>query len=76
MTETVIIAMIVAIPPTILAVAALISQARTRVDIKDLHILVNDRLSQLISKSEKLAHEKGKAEQRAETKAEDDAKTK
>ena len=61
-----IIAMIVAIPPSIIAAASFVSSLRNNSQIKDLHIEVNDRLSQLIKKSEALAHAQGVQKERVE----------
>jgi hypothetical protein len=48
MTDPVAIAMIVAIPPTIASVAALIMSIRNGNKIQDVHLSLNSRLSELV----------------------------
>ncbi len=66
MTESVQIAVIVAIPPTIAGVAAVIVALKTRDKIKALTIHINSRMDQLLLTTGQLSHSEGKAEGIAE----------
>lgn len=60
MTDILMVAMLVAIPPTVLAAFSLWSSIQNSKQLRSIHIEVNDRLSQLLKKSEEAAHAKGR----------------
>ncbi len=63
MSEAVAVALIVAIPPTLAAVAALIVSTKNRAETKEVHLSLNSRLDQLIKVTRSDAiHEGRKAE--------------
>ena len=62
MTVEIQIALIIAIPPTIAGIAAVIVALRTRQKIADLTIHINSRMDQLLVKSGALERSQGKAE--------------
>lgn len=62
MSEPVQIALIVAVAPTLLALASVVSSFRNSKKLEALHVDVNSRLSQLLAKTEISAHAEGKAE--------------
>jgi hypothetical protein len=51
MTDAVQIAMIVAIPPTLLGAAALVASIRNGTKIQDVHLSINSRMDQLVKAS-------------------------
>lgn len=51
MTEAVQIAVIVAIPPTLLAAGALVASVRNGSKIQDVHLSINSRMDQLVAAS-------------------------
>ena len=62
MSEPVQIALIVAVAPTLLALASVVSSFRNSKKLEALHVDVNSRLSQLLAKTETSARAEGKAE--------------
>jgi hypothetical protein len=66
--ESVIIAMIATIPPTITAIASLLASLRNAESIRRLHTDINGRMGQLLETTTKAAHSAGKLEQAAEDK--------
>lgn len=67
-TDSVIIAMIATIPPTITAIASLLASLRNAESIRRLHTDINGRMGQLLETSTKAAHTAGKLEQIVEDK--------
>ncbi len=61
MTESVQIALIVAVPPTLVAVAALVSSLKNSSKLQALHIDLNSRLTQLMEASAKSERAMGHA---------------
>jgi hypothetical protein len=59
--EAVIIALIVAIPPTLLALAAMIASLRNGRAVEKVHIAINSRLTELLESSSALAASKATA---------------
>jgi hypothetical protein len=83
MSETVIIALIVAIPPTIASIAALItslknrkkdveSRAAVKSDIRELTLKVNSRMDELLNTVRSASHAAGREELRLEQKKKKD----
>ena len=56
------------------AIIAAIAAAYSVIKVRDLHVLVNSRLTQLLTLTDKSSRAEGKAEGRAEGKAEADKK--
>lgn len=59
MSDAVIIAVIVAIPPTIAAIAAFLVSLRNSQKADAIHLLMNSRLDELLSATKILAHAQG-----------------
>ena len=51
MTEAVQIALIVAIPPTLLAAGSLVASIKNGARIQDVHLIINSRMDQLVKAS-------------------------
>lgn len=68
MTDTVAVACLVAIPPTIVALAGLIQTVRNGKKTTEVHNLVNSRLDELLAATRLLSHAQGMADQRASQK--------
>lgn len=66
MTDAVTIALIVAIPPTLAGLAAVIVAVRTRHKIADLTVHINSRMDQLLKTKGELGEEIGRAKGIAE----------
>jgi len=67
MSDPVLVAIIAAVPATIVAGGAVFLGILNRQGIKDLHISVNSRMDQLLEQKGLASKAEGKAEQRAET---------
>jgi hypothetical protein len=59
---TIKVAIITALPPTVVAAAALITSLSNHKDIKELHVIVNSRLSELLEQKGKAEHAAGRRE--------------
>jgi hypothetical protein len=57
--DAIVIAAIAALPPTLVALAALIQARRTRAAVNEIHLTLNSRLSQLIEATSAAAHAEG-----------------
>lgn len=57
--DTVLVALIAGIPPTILALAAFVQGVRNGNQLHDLHLEINSRLTQLLEATAKAAHSEG-----------------
>lgn len=66
MTEAVQVALIAAVPPTLLSFAAVISSLLNRGKINGLHLDVNSRLTELLKQTGLAAHAEGLAQGKAE----------
>jgi uncharacterized protein YbgA (DUF1722 family) len=68
MTDLVHVALIAATPPTIVSLGALIASISNHQKIQELHVIVNSRLSELLSEGKKASFAEGRAEGVKETK--------
>ncbi len=69
MTDIVLVALIAAIPSTIVGVATLISSGMNKAAIKDVHVSINSRMSQFLEEARKLGFAKGSQMERDKTAA-------
>lgn len=60
--KEILITLIITLPPTIAAVAALIVGLRGNRKVDDLHVAVNSRLTELLEQTSKASKAEGKAE--------------
>ena len=63
MSEPVIVAMLVAIPPTLVAMAALIASLRNGKKTDAIHVLMNSRLDELLAATRRSSHAEGVADE-------------
>jgi hypothetical protein len=61
-TEAVQVALIATLPGTLVGSAALIVAIKGREAVKDVHLLLNSRLDELLNTTKKLAHAEGLAD--------------
>ena len=67
--DAVVLALIASVPPTITAIASLLSSMKNANAIKSLHMDVNGRIGQLLEMNKKESRAAGKLEQIGEDKA-------
>lgn len=66
MDQIVKVALIAAAPPTLAALATMVGNIRNGRKLKELHVIVNSRLTELLAASKAASHAEGKAEGRIE----------
>lgn len=59
MSDTVLLALIATIPPTLMALGALMAAIKANHKVEDLHVAVNSRLTELLDTTRKAAEAKG-----------------
>lgn len=63
-TEAILVAIIVAIPPTIAAIVAIYATRRVRKEVIELHVKINSRTEQLLEAASNLGHAAGVEDER------------
>lgn len=64
MSDAVIVGIVAATPPTLLAMAALVTAFKTRNDVKQVHVLFNSRMDQFLKVTKESAHAEGVKEEK------------
>lgn len=64
MSDAVIVGIVAATPPTLLAMAALVSSFRNGRAVKDVHVLFNSRMDQFLKVTKESAHAEGVKEEK------------
>jgi hypothetical protein len=62
--QTILLAVIISIGPTIAAIAALLAALKNRKQIEEVHLLINSRMNELLSKSRDASFAEGREEGR------------
>lgn len=60
MSDTVLLALVATVPPTVMALAALVAAIKASHKVENLHVAVNSRLTELLETTRKAAEAKGR----------------
>ena len=74
MSEAVIVSLIAAVPASITAIIALFALSRVgsvKKDVKDVHLIINSRMDQLLETTAKMSRMAGTADERSRDKSDD-----